>query len=240
MATKITTLGLSMGLSVCLGITFAPLGCGSTQEAVYDSAPRSSSQGVPAPGPVVAQFQGCLDRGADRLTGSSYGIMLEVTATEDGHVRGVKVKSSMLTDHPGIESCMVRALEGMSLPASVTGMRSPRRVSGGVVAPESRALAGTAAVLGGAVVIIVELLPIVVVAVGVTVIVGVTIDLVTETITSDTAEPMTEKERCRKVVEACLLECNPYLNSGEKSGMPYHKCLRECKEAAGCWKATNP
>jgi hypothetical protein len=86
--------------------------------------------------------------------------------------------------------------------------------------------------------VIIELIPIIIVAAGITIVVGVTIELVSEATTSSLTDANAERERCRKVNEACQIECAPYLNSGEYSGMPYHKCMRQCQEAEGCWKGT--
>jgi len=43
------------------------------------------------------------------------------------------------------------------------------------------------------------------------------------------------KERCLKVKKECVNECRPYLNTGDPSGNPFHKCFRMCLEAADCW-----
>jgi hypothetical protein len=69
-----------------------------------------------------------------------------------------------------IESCMVRALEGMSLPSSITAMRSSQPVSRRMTV-DSRAPMGTVWVLGAGV----SLIPIAIVAAGVTIVVGVTL-----------------------------------------------------------------
>jgi len=42
--------------------------------------------------------------------------------------------------------------------------------------------------------------------------------------------------RCKKVKEECIEKCSEdELPTGTNDGMPYHKCVRECLEAAGCW-----
>jgi hypothetical protein len=43
------------------------------------------------------------------------------------------------------------------------------------------------------------------------------------------------KERCRKVKHTCVDACRPYLDTGDPSGNPYHKCFRRCLETADCW-----
>jgi hypothetical protein len=85
--------------------------------------------------------------------------------------------------------------------------------------------------------VLVELVPIVIVAAGVTILVAVTIELVSEMSKPDDMDKA-DYERCRKVNEACQIECDPYLDSGDPSGMPYHRCMRQCLEPAGCWGRT--
>ncbi|WP_153819381.1 hypothetical protein [Polyangium spumosum] len=97
--------------------------------------------------------------------------MLDVHVTESGEVREAKVRESLLGDRE-IEACMERALAGMTVPASVTGVhRFTRPDSVGRVAPQARAPMGNVVVLGGAV----NLVPVLIVAAGVTFTVVVTV-----------------------------------------------------------------
>lgn len=163
---------------------------------------------------------------------------MDVTATEDGHVRGVSIKDSMLKEHPGIESCIVRVLRGMSLPSSVMAARPARRVSGGMVAPESRTLVGNPAAVAAPVI---SLSPIILVAAGVTVGVYIFVHVIREATTStrdETAEesPKERKERCKKVKQECIEKCSDEtLPTGTYNGDPFFECRRKCLEAANYW-----
>ena len=97
-----------MGLAVCLGLTFTPLGCGSSQEFTVEPSHRAH-EGSSLPQATVAQLTECANDGADRLTDSSYAIMFDVEVDEDGRVKDARINDSLLRD-PGIESCMVHAL----------------------------------------------------------------------------------------------------------------------------------
>jgi hypothetical protein len=129
--------------------------------------PRPKDPTVPET--TVTQLSDCLQQGASRLTDTHYAILFNVNVNERGEVSMVKIKDSMIGDRE-IESCMVRALEVMSLPSSITAMRSLQPVSRRMPA-ESRAPMGTVMVFGAGV----SLIPITIVAAGVTIIVGITL-----------------------------------------------------------------
>jgi hypothetical protein len=173
MISGITRLALSLGLSLCLGAAFMPLGCGGEQKVVD----YATADGPPeVPDGIKEELTDCVKRGVGRLSDSHYAIMFNVRADDDGDVRSVDIEDSLIGDR-GIESCMRRALQGMTLPSSIRAMRSSRSDGEGVVAPGSRALVGNPLVLGGATV---ALGPVVIVAAGVTVLVAVTIYIMSE------------------------------------------------------------
>ena len=146
----------------------------------------------------------------------------------------MEIKDSSIDDE-NITSCMASVLRTMSLPASVTELRSSQRASDGRVSPQSRALTGNVLVLGG---VIVNLVPIVIVAAGVTIVVGIAIELV-----SEMSKPKwiseEEYERCRKVFEACELMCRKPGGPSKYYGS-YGLCMKECRDAEGCWGVTHP
>jgi hypothetical protein len=121
---------------------------------------------------------------------------------------------------------MANVLASMSLPESITTFRPPVPLSTTEVAPGARGLVGNVAALGG---VLVNLVPIVITAAGVTILVGIGI-LIYKEVSED-------EKRCKEVKEMCEDKCtDSNLPSGEYSGMPYHKCLRVCLEAADCWR----
>lgn len=170
----------------------------------------------------------CAAEGASRLTDTHYAILFDVDAYSDGQVRAVKIKDSILRD-AALESCMANALQSMSVPQSITARRSP-----GLVSPQSRRLSGNVVVLGGAI----TLSPILLIAAGVTIIVGVTIYVLTDasTATRDATDEDAEKERCQKVLDMCIEKCTEEtIPSGTLDGDPFFKCRRQCLEAHNCW-----
>jgi hypothetical protein len=232
MISGITRLALSLGLNLSLGVAFMPLGCGGKQKAVD----YATADGPPeVPDGIKEELTACVERGVGRLSDSHYAIMFDVRADDDGDVRSVEIHDSILPDR-AMESCMRRALQGMTVPSSIRAMRSSRSDGEGVVAPGSRALVGNPLVLGGATV---ALGPVVIVAAGVTVLVAVTIYLVSEmSKPSDMADE--EYERCHKVKDACQRECAHLMGVKKWHGDRYHKCVRECLEAENCWGVINP
>jgi hypothetical protein len=200
-----------------------PLGCGSRAAEI----PRhvdSTRAGPTVPGETVAALTACVEEGAARLTDTSYAILVDVDVDEDGHVEGARVKDSIIGD-PGIESCMVSALRGMSLPASITRT--------GRVSPESRRYVGNAG--AGA---LVALGPIALAAAGITVLMVVTVYIVEETV-----EAISKRER-KKIDDKCqelLHECldHPKHPDGKSSDFGENKpcgdCKRQCVHQKGEW-----
>jgi hypothetical protein len=107
---------------------------------------------------------------------------------------------------------MVHALRGMSLPPSIMGMRR--------ASPESRRYVGNPAAAA-----LVALGPIALAAAGITFIVVATVYVVTE---ADA-----EKERCKKVKEACIEHCTKW-GLPAPGGGRFRSCMRECMEREGC------
>jgi hypothetical protein len=76
-----------------------------------------------------------------------------------------------------------------------------------------------------------------VVLMGATVItVQIMVHAATTTSATATATEEAERARCRQVNEACQQKCLPQLKHSD-FGNQFHRCMRECREAAGCWKA---
>jgi hypothetical protein len=221
MGSPVARLTSSIGLALGLGLTFTPLGCGSGQEFTVEPS-HHAHEGPSVPRATVAQLTDCTNEGAARLTDTSYAILFDVDVDVDGRVKGARVKDSLLGDR-GIESCMVHALRGMSLPASI--LRRAGRVS-----PESRQYVGNAA--AG---VLVALGPIVLVAAGITFIVVVSVYVVSETATStrDAIDEDAEKERCKKVKNKCIGDCQKTLPTPDH-GFKFWNCVNKCMEVEGC------
>jgi hypothetical protein len=221
----------AVGIALCLGLAFTPLGCGSNQDHAVEPWGRRAHEGPSAPESTVAQLRECAERGALRLTDTHYAILFDVNAMESGHVSLAKVRDSMIPDR-GMESCMGRALEAMVLPRTITALRPSQRVSSGMVSPESRAHTGNALVIGAAV----ELLPILIVAAGVTIIVAVTVHVMSDksASTRDATDEERERERCKKVKQDCITYCSDTTLPTPNFGWEFQKCKNECLERQDC------
>lgn len=231
MSARITRVASGMGLAVCLGLAFTPLGCGSSQDVPVE-LPHQAREEPRAPEATVAQLTECARRGAAHLTDTHYAIVFDVDVTEDGSVSEARLRDSLLPDRE-MEACMASALGAMVVPRSVMAMRSWRRVSGGRVSPESRAYTGDAEVVGGA---IIELIPILVFVAGVTIIVGVTAHAVGY-VADEIAEAVRKRRRTQveKKCDARLYECLGYHKQPEWNRKIYGDdkdcgaCFRQCK-----------
>ncbi|MDI3281763.1 hypothetical protein [Polyangium sp. 15x6] len=166
---KINEVTKCLGLALGLGFVFTPLGCGSSPMGNPRPSHHGSHDGPSVPAATVAQLEDCAEHGAARLTDTHYAIMFDVDLAADGQVDKVKVRESLINDRE-IVSCMEDALHGMSLPGVVTSLRSSGPVYGGSVSTDGRAPVGhpAAAAAGAAV----NLVPILIVAAGVTIVRG--------------------------------------------------------------------
>ena len=152
------------------------------------------SEGPTAPESTVSRLTDCANEGAHRLTGDTvFGISVDVEVTESGSVRAAKVRESMLPDG-GMEACMVSALEAMSVPLSVMA-----RLTSPSISSESRGYMGDVTILGGAV----NLLPIVIVAAGVTILVAITVHAADDLVEAIKRRRKVEK-MCAQLRDQCL------------------------------------
>jgi hypothetical protein len=169
MLRTIGRLTLAVGLALCLGLAFTPVGCGGSQGG--EASPRGG-EGPSVPDATVSALRACAEQSKAHLKETTYAFQFAVEVTEDGHAGRVRLKDSSPNDD-GMEACMARALEDMPVPLSVVQALSEQAEQAEAVSPESRGLMGNplAAVVGG----VISLAPAVLTAAGVTVIVGVTI-----------------------------------------------------------------
>ncbi|MDI1442908.1 hypothetical protein [Polyangium sp. 6x1] len=157
--------------------------------------------------------------------------MFDVDVKADGQVDKAKVRESMIGDRE-IVSCMEDALRGMSLPGVVTPLRSSEPVSEGMVSPRARAPMGNILVLGGAV----SLVPIVLIAAGVTIVVAVTAHVAEEAVEAAGRRRAVQR-RCQALLDECLDNVwqpeetrKIYGNKKDCRG-----CFMECKNHNGVW-----
>lgn len=128
-----------------------------------------------------------------------------------------KVAYDFLIRGSALEACLAQALERMDL---ALNMLDAQRVS-----PQSHASRGVVQVAAAPI----ALAPIVLVAAGVTILVGVTIYVATEAI-----DVASESNRCRQVKEKCIDHCSGLAGLPAPGGGRFRGCMRECMEAQGC------
>ncbi|MDC0744671.1 hypothetical protein [Polyangium mundeleinium] len=229
-----TRLTASLGLTLGLGFVFLPLGCGSGPLGNPRPRAHGSGDGPSVPAATVAALSACAEHGAARLTDTHYAIMFDVDVRADGRVDKAKVRESMIDDRE-IVSCMEDALRGMSLPGVVTPLRAAGPVYGGSVSPEGRTPLGhpAAAVAGAAV----NLIPIVLVAAGVTIVVAVTAHVVEEAVEAIEKWPKEVEDKCYPRLYECLNNTSqPWWNRrrfGDRKEC--NACFRECLKDSGEW-----
>jgi hypothetical protein len=234
----ITRLTLAAGLALCLSLAFTPLGCGASQGV---EASRHGGEGPGVPDATVSALRACADQGKDRFKETTYALHFDVEVTEDGHVDRVKRKESLPAER-AMESCMADAIEGMRVPLFVVQALTPH-AEAEAVSPASRGLIGNPLLLAAAAVV--ELVPVLVVAAGVTVIVGVSIyasEEIIETVKRRNKRKDKIKERCNDMFEVCQgmgPPCTTYLPGCGTSGLTpcgacNERCLAENSYDANC------
>ncbi|UQA58646.1 hypothetical protein [Polyangium aurulentum] len=196
MTPTLPRLASSMGLAVCLGLAFTPVGCGGSEEVSYAPRHAGASDGPSAPASTVAQLEACAHGGVGSMKeGMYYAILVDADVGESGYVERVKVRDSDVAGQ-GIEACMVNALGAMQVPRYIVrGM-----FASGPVSPGSRGAMGNVMAAAGAAV---TLVPIVIVAAGVTFIVAVTLHAAEEAVEASKRRRKIEKE-CDELLVQCL------------------------------------
>jgi hypothetical protein len=226
MPSTTTRLTSCTGLALCVGLAFAPLGCGGSQEPSVEPF-HPAPEGPTAPEATVAKLEACASESAARLKDDHYAIVFDVDVTESGDVDRVKIRDSVIGDH-GIESCMARALEAMQVPRTILRMLVAEPVS-----PQSRGAVGNVLVVGAAV----ELVPIVIVVARVTFVVAVTLYITEEAAEAGKRRRKQVEKMCTELRDQCLE--NPYQPDWNRGRFGNKKdclsCYWECKDHDGKW-----
>jgi hypothetical protein len=136
----------------------------------------------------------------------------------------VKLHGSTLRE-PSLEVCFERALAAMDVPEDALRLRGAKPVSGGESTYSSRANFGIVQAAAAPI----ALLPMVIVASGVTILVGVTIYVAAQTI-----DAVSEAQRCYEVKEKCIIYCSGSAGLPAPGGGRFRGCMRECMESHGC------
>ena len=216
---------LFAALALCVGLGLTAAGCGASGSLAPVELGTSEQ---PLAESTVSHLTECAKKWAGDLKKSSYKLRFNVTVNKRGGVSDVKPEGSGL-DGSDVEECMVGALTNMTVPSFVYE-RVEEELASQRVSPQSRGHMGNVMVLGGAV----SLVPILIVAAGVTIIIGVTIYVSTST--RDATDEDGEKMRCKKVLERCIEKCTEEtIPTGTYNGDSFFVCRRKCLEAENCW-----
>ncbi len=216
-----------LGLALC--------DCGSDpgytvidRPSVIASEPQATKPESPeAPRKTFIALQTCADRYAYRLASDShYAVLYDIEATGLG-ITAVKVKDSMLTNSD-LEACLSKALEHMEIPATALNTQHG-------VTPLSRSAVGIAQAAAAPI----ALLPIILVAGGVTILVGVTIYVAVEAVKRIPVEDEESDDECTNGYVRCRE--NP---AGGRQGNNWNisicgSCLEVCKRVKS-WPVSIP
>lgn len=205
-----------------------PVACAASDD--YAVVPHSTAQ-LPIPEMTAAAIRSCALDTARQFTRNAYEIAFDVEVTRTGVIQSVKPKGKRLDD-ADLETCILQELQVMPIPASAVENRPDPLISRNVPV-HARGVMGNTLLWGE---LVGEMLPLLVSVSGVTIIVVVAIVVVAVAVADDSDEE-SEIERCRKVNEACQQQCLPTLKHSD-FGNRFHRCMRQCREAAGCWKGT--
>jgi len=184
-------------------------GGGNRSNVFLTEAGRARPASVDTPSETLAELQTCVDQLAQKVSPDMYAVLFDITATDDGKVGTVKVNDSMIAGND-IEKCLQKVLSQMDMPAAATNhLSSHARSTMGVVQAAAAPIA---------------LLPIVLVAGGVTILVGVTIYAGTEVIEAARRRPVITKSRCLDAAAG-----------GTFLWQDLCRAIRDAKKAERCW-----
>lgn len=201
-------------------------GCAGAQEEwspVTPSTPNppliTERRSIEAPDVVLRAIKKCVDSQHISVSHPSSAFQYDVEANDRGQVSGVKLRDATLRD-ASLEQCFEQALATMDLPKEALQLRASKPFSGGEIMSRSRGDVGVVQ----AVVAPIALAPIVVTALGVTIIVAISIDIVRNA---------TSGPDCKEVKQDCIAACNPKLPTPD-FGFKFWNCVNRCMATAGC------
>jgi hypothetical protein len=152
----------------------------------------------------------------------SHAFQYNLGANEQGKVLEVKLHDATLRD-TSLEACFERALAAMKVPQEALLLRVVKPFSGGESTYARRTSAGFVQALAAPI----ALAPIIIPALGVTIIVAISLDIVRKL--------TAEQERCKQVKADCLAYCSiDTLHQGRVEPQ-FTRCMRACLEKDDCW-----
>ena len=203
-----------------------PLGCGGAQEDYVvvsqpgEQASAPAQQEAQAPESVARQMKACIEKRAGQWPESSYAAQYNVEVNDRGKVLEVKLRDTTLQDSE-VERCLRQAIAGMTVPAEVLRLRLSRPVSGG----ESMSSARESVGIVQAAVAPIALAPIIIPALGVTIIVAISLDIIRKAASGPD---------CKQIKQECIEYCSETTLPTPDFGWKFQKCKNDCLELHGC------
>jgi len=206
-------------------------GCGSAQEEpihahhepVLPNA-TESARNVEVPEVTVRAMKACVDAVKIPRTETSHAFQYNLQVNERGNVSKVHLQDAT-TRESSLEACFKQALEAMVVPDEALRMRVVRPVSGG---ENMSSIRGDLSVVQAAAAPI-ALAPILIPALGVTIIVAISLDIIRKA---------TSGRDCKEVKEQCIEYCSETTLPTGDYGWKFQKCKNECLERHGCPRAS--
>jgi hypothetical protein len=219
---------LSSLLASMVAVASIPLGCGGVAQEEgpgvvlrQQELPRMAEGGsVEVPDATVREIKACVDARADRWPEPSYTFQYDMRATDRGDVVGVKLHDATLRD-ASLEACFERALAAMNVPKDALQLRVVKPFSGGESTYSSRTSAGFVQALAAPI----ALAPIFIPALGVTIIVAISLDIIRKA---------TSGPNCKQVKAECITFCSDTTLPTPDFGWKFQKCKNDCLESQGC------
>lgn len=201
-------------------------GCGGAQEEL-NYAPRERE--LPRPMEAIASVEvpeataqglkACVGNANIPRNQESHAFQYDLGASEQGEVSTVDLRDATMRD-TSLEGCFRRVLEALVVPDEVLRMRGGKPFSGGENQYRSRGNVGIVQAAAAPI----ALAPIIIPALGITIIVAISIDIIRKA----TSEP-----DCKEVKQDCIHACESKLPTGDY-GFKFWNCVNLCMQTAGC------
>lgn len=209
----------------CLSFVMS-IGCGGAQQESIDrqyepavpSAP-SPAQMIEVPETTSIAMKSCVENVSHSWDARTHAFQYRLGTNERGKVLGVTLQDATIRDS-SLEACFERALATMSVPEDALRLRSSKPFSGGEHATVSRGNVGVVQAAAAPI----ALAPILIPAIGVTIIVAISLDIIRKA---------TSAPDCKEVKQDCIRACEGKLPTGDY-GFRFWNCVNACMRTAGC------
>jgi hypothetical protein len=219
--------------SICLVVAvagaFATTSCSSSMEqASVRYREQHQNRGHLLHDNTVERLQGCAEEFAEQVNENSVRVWATVQVDREGRIYKVTVDGVPETASD-LAACTRVTLQDMTVPPLPLRSESKQETTSVPTKPKGNELAHPAVLVEVAI-----LLGEFAAQHGAkTILYAVTIQVVAAVAVEGYKNL---SEECRRAKEACIVSCtNSTLPTGWLHGVPFHKCMRDCMEAAGCY-----